>query len=96
MTRTMKDRWITISLAVVCSFGSVFVGNFLVNKNVKAGYVESRFKKLEDEKLDKIEFINRLKDHNEQQNKEFLSMQKYMDAQFEDLKEFIRIINNKK
>lgn len=96
MTRTMKDRWITISLAVVCSFGSVFVGNWLVGRTAKAGYVESRFKKLEDEKLDKSEFVNRLKDHTEQQNKEFMSMQKYMDAQFDDLKEFIRMINNKK
>lgn len=81
----MKDRWITITLAMVCAFGSVFLGNFLVTKNARASNYDAKIKELSDKKLDKVTFdIHENKQMIEQKNSEDRII-KYMDQRFDDL-----------
>lgn len=92
----MKDRWITISLAVVCSFGSVFVGNFLINKTAKANNYEQRIKSVEENKADKIELQQFKLENAELHKSEKKDMKDYFDTRFQDLKDYMRELNKMK
>jgi len=96
MTTNMKDRWITITLAVACSFGSVFVGNFLVNKSAKASSYEARIKSVEQNKADRAELVEFKAENIRMHESEKKDMKEYFDVRFEDLKSFMIELNKRK
>jgi hypothetical protein len=81
----MKDRWITITLATTCAFGSVFLGNFLVNKNAKAASYDAQIKELNDKKLDKFVFDKHEANQVVEQKNSEDRIIKYMDQRFDDV-----------
>jgi|WetSurMetagenome_2_1015567.scaffolds.fasta_scaffold224736_2 hypothetical protein len=96
MTTNMKDRWITISLAVTCAFGSVLLGNFLVNRKAQANNYESRIKSVEMNKADRAELVDFKAENLRMHESEKKDMKDYFDTRFEDLKSFMIELNKRK
>jgi len=96
MTTPMKDRFITISLAIVCAFGATFYGYKLALKSSEAAKYEERIKSVEQNKADRIE-VKELRQENiimHQNDKE--DMKDYFDTRFDDLKSFMIELNKRK
>jgi len=96
MTTNMKDRVITIFVAIVCSFGATFYGYKLAAKSSESAKYEERIKIVEQNKADKLE-VKELRQENilmHQTDKQ--DMKDYFDVRFDDLKSFMIELNKRK
>lgn len=92
----MKDRILTITLSIVCAFGSVMLANRLSGKQAQTEKYEQRIKSVEENKADKRELEEFKAENTRMHEAEKNDMKDYFNTRFEDLKSFMIELNKRK
>lgn len=93
MTKTVRDRLINGLIAIITGASVVLFSNFTKNKRDDNVELDKRLKKVEIEKLDKIDFTEFKIDHDKKQKESEDRIIQFMDKRFNDTQKMIEMIH---